>query len=201
MKQSGFTLVELAIVVVIIGLLITTVFQGQALIDSSRVDEAIKKSQDLASAVTEFKKRYRLLPGDMPSPPVQGVVAACSTGGNGNGQIDANESLCIPELLSKAGIITIDDVAGGLPIVQTYYGALSVRSTALSQTVGALGSNPFSSKHMLVTELANLTCSAAMAIDRKVDNGTLSSGIAIASVANCVSGGINDPVPLLAIAF
>jgi prepilin-type N-terminal cleavage/methylation domain-containing protein len=201
MKQRGFSLVELAVALTIIGLLIGAIFQGQSLIDAARVDTAVSKAQDLAAAVTEFKKRYRLYPGDMPAPPVTGLIAGCTAGGNGNGQIDAAESACVVDVLNKAGLIGFDDIVAGIPVVRSHYGTITVRSTALSQTVAARGSNPFVPSASFVTELANTTCEAARHIDRKLDDSVFSTGNTIASVDACVVGGANDPVPFIAIAF
>jgi prepilin-type N-terminal cleavage/methylation domain-containing protein len=201
MTQRGFSLVELSISVVIIGLLMLGVFKGQSLIDQARIDAAIKTSGDLASAVGEFKNRYRLLPGDMPSPPVQGVIAGCSAGGNGNGQIDSTESACVPEVLSKAGLISVSGTAGGLPIITSHYGSISVISVTLSNVVTARGANPFSTTVQYVVELSNLPCEAAQNVDRKLDNDSFVDGSVAASVLSCTPSTSNDPVPFVAIRF
>jgi prepilin-type N-terminal cleavage/methylation domain-containing protein len=201
MSQRGFTLIEMSISLVIIGLLIAAVLKGQSLIDAARVDAAISKSKDLAAAVTEFKKRYRLYPGDMPAPPVAGLIAGCIAGGNGNGQIDAAESSCVVDVLNKAGLIGFDEIIAGIPVIKTHFGTITVRSTVLSQTVTARGANPFLASALFVTELDNTTCEAARHIDRKIDDGIFTTGNVIASVDACTTGGANDPVPLIAIGF
>lgn len=64
-KQRGFTLIEIAIVLVIIGLLVGGVLKGQELIRSAQVRKAISNMDELKTAVFGFQDRFRALPGDM----------------------------------------------------------------------------------------------------------------------------------------
>ena len=62
--KKGFTLVELSIVLVIIGLLIGGVLVAQSLIDSAKIQSTIKILGQSDIAISNFKDRYRQLPGD-----------------------------------------------------------------------------------------------------------------------------------------
>lgn len=109
-KQGGFTLIEIAIVLVIIGLLLGGVLKGQELITSARVRNLISQQDGIKAAYFGFLDRYRALPGDYTAAAtnITGVAAgACGThNGNGNGQIEAgNESVQAWEHLSKSGFI------------------------------------------------------------------------------------------------
>ncbi|MEQ1775315.1 MAG: prepilin-type N-terminal cleavage/methylation domain-containing protein, partial [Burkholderiales bacterium] len=92
-KQRGFTLIEIAIVLVIIGLLLGGVLKGQELITSARVRNLISQQDGIKAAYFGFLDRYRALPGDYTAAVtnITGIsVAACNAGvGNGNGQIEA----------------------------------------------------------------------------------------------------------------
>lgn len=67
-QQNGFTLVELAIALMVIGLLIGGVLKGQELIENARIIRTIKDLKDYDTAVMVFRNTYNALPGDMKKP-------------------------------------------------------------------------------------------------------------------------------------
>jgi len=101
-KTAGFTLVELALVLVIIGLLITGVLKGEALIQNAKIKKLVNQKDSLAAAYYAFYDRYGAYPGDenLPSAPTNDTH-----NGNQNGQITGNEYWYLFEDLVLAGII------------------------------------------------------------------------------------------------
>lgn len=63
-KQSGFTLIEIAIVLVIIGLLLGGVLKGQELINSAKVKNLATDFKNIPLYIYGYQDKYRALPGD-----------------------------------------------------------------------------------------------------------------------------------------
>ncbi len=63
-KQSGFTLIELAIVLVIIGLLLGGVLKGQELINSAKVKNMASDFRNAQVQIYSYQDKFRALPGD-----------------------------------------------------------------------------------------------------------------------------------------
>jgi prepilin-type N-terminal cleavage/methylation domain-containing protein len=88
-KQAGFTLIELAIVLVIIGLLLGGVLRGQELINSARVKNLTRDFQNIQVFLYSYQDRFRAVPGDdfQANNHVNGGVVATTSGPTRNGQI------------------------------------------------------------------------------------------------------------------
>lgn len=67
-KKHGFTLVELSIILVIIGLIVGGVMVGQDLIKAAAIRSQISQIEQYNTAVNAFKLKYGYLPGDIPEP-------------------------------------------------------------------------------------------------------------------------------------
>jgi len=64
--QAGFTLVELAIVMVIIGLLVGGVIKGQELVNNAKITRVAKDLQGYEAALNAFRDQFKYYPGDFP---------------------------------------------------------------------------------------------------------------------------------------
>lgn len=65
-NKSGFTLVELSIVLVIIGLVAGGILLGNDLIEAAKVRKQISQLEEIESQINAFKLKYDYLPGDIP---------------------------------------------------------------------------------------------------------------------------------------
>lgn len=86
-NQHGFALVEIAIVMVIIGLIVGGIFAGRTLIENMRISKTVQLLKGIQSSALVFRDAYGRLPGDMPNTAARlpnCAVAPCATGGDGN---------------------------------------------------------------------------------------------------------------------
>jgi prepilin-type N-terminal cleavage/methylation domain-containing protein len=88
-RSQGFTLIEIAIVLVIIGLLLGGVLKGQELITGARVRNLISQQEGIKAAFFGFQDRYRALPGDYAAAATNINCTGTCPGGDGNGRIES----------------------------------------------------------------------------------------------------------------
>jgi prepilin-type N-terminal cleavage/methylation domain-containing protein len=178
--QAGFTLIEIAIVLVIIGLLLGGVLQGQQLIENSRVRQATNTFNGVAAGAFSYQDRYGRLPGD------DGDLAALNGRGGSwtqvtlfgdvNGSIDVTlaqtftgggEEAGFFQHLRAAGFISGNpgDI-GGAALPQNSFGGL-VGLTNASMGGGLAGTKVC---------MGNVTGSAAIALDTQLDDGSGATG-------------------------
>ena len=182
-KNPGFTLIELSVVLVVIGLVVAGVLMGRDLIEDAQTKKTIKSLESFRTAYYTFRGKYNGIPGDIRTPNVFWPEIG-SIEGDGNGYIDgdiANEPSYAWMQLALAGLVIID-----MPTPSTYvYG---IAPTATSATfwyyrdyTGALASRQGNSIHIsgipTVTDAAaGITALQGQQIDRKLDNGMPESG-------------------------
>lgn len=127
-KTAGFTMIEMAIVLVIMGLLLGGVLKGQAMINNAKVNSLIADVKGIQTAFLAFQDRYHHVPGDwdQASTAIPGAVN-CTTACN-TGAIDtAQKSVLAFNHLSAAGFLTGD------------YNGLGTTNTAANSPVNRWG--------------------------------------------------------------
>lgn len=79
-NKSGFTLVEMAIVLVIIAIVVGAILKGRELYTNTKLNSIVTKLKEYEGAYTQFKEKYSFAPGDYP-----GAGDTFSASGNGDG--------------------------------------------------------------------------------------------------------------------
>jgi prepilin-type N-terminal cleavage/methylation domain-containing protein len=170
--QAGFTLVEIAIVMVIIGLLIGGVLKGQAMIQNAKVKRVVKQADELRAAVFTFYDKYGVFPGDeaLPAIPPNGA----DNEGNGDGQIAGAEVFEVFNDLGLAGLIS-----------GTYNGTSNLPYHAFGDNVDVAWDNPppAAAPPAHYIRFYNLPADVCLEIDTKYDDGVYTTGAIVASAA------------------
>lgn len=178
-RQSGFTLIEIAIVLVIIGLLLGGILKGQELITSARVRNLISQQDGIKAAFYGFQDRYRALPGDYGQATSNLSGGTATANGNGDGTIlqptgGENEPKLAWDHLTRAGFLNgnyvYDTTAKDGPSPKNPYG----QDVQLIYD-GAYGSASSPLRHNIKTG-AQVPVEILAEIDRKTDDGTPVSG-------------------------
>lgn len=167
--QSGFTLIEIAIVLVIIGLLLGGILKGQELITQGRIRNVSNDLQSMTAAINLYQGRYLALPGDDAGAGTRWSTAPVATSGNGDGIIAgiynsttaADESRQFWLHLRRAGLV------GGAVNANNPPNAVGGITGVQNGAYGLPG---------IVVCTNNLPAVIAQAIDTQFDDGASATG-------------------------
>jgi len=176
-QQSGFTLVEIAIVLVIIGLLLGGVLKGQELINQAKIKNIANDFNGLSAAIYAYQDRYKKFPGDDDQAESRWTSPATKKG-DGNGRVGATgvnkvldcagadkdlENCRFWQHLRLSGFVAGDTATTNAP--------QNANGGVLQMQDGALGLSG------LVTCTSNLLGKVANAIDAQFDDGKPGTGL------------------------
>ncbi|HEY9531004.1 MAG TPA: prepilin-type N-terminal cleavage/methylation domain-containing protein [Burkholderiales bacterium] len=184
--QKGFTLVEIAIVLVIIGLLLGGILKGQEMIVQARIKNVIADMTGVSAAMYGYQDRYRALPGD----DANATRWAGAAVGNGNGIIEgtylaaAGESAEFWGHLRSAGFVAGTGIQQPFNAVSGRMGVQTGDGTGANpggvlQFAGVAGPPPVPASPAINTLLmcsANLPDKIAISVDAQMDDGFATSG-------------------------
>lgn len=202
--KAGFTLVELAIVLVIIGLIVGGILVGQDLIKAAEIRSTMAKMESYNVAANTFRNKFGGLPGDLISSRASQYGLTTRTGaagkGNGNSLIEgcaANATalgcetalfwrdLSDGKLLPTSFTTGTDAAAASITgdAVNSYIPNVPIRKTAYIHLFPLSGRNYYyvggfvTGAGGAVTASAGLTPTEAAQIDEKADDGLPTTGI------------------------
>lgn len=178
--QSGFTLIEIAIVLVIIGLLLGGILKGQELINSARVKNLAADFRNIPVFIYGYQDKYRSLPGD-DSAAVAHVGVGATEIGDGDGVIEGtwnnstaggsgtyDESHLFWLHVRRAGL-----APGSTSITASDFPPLN----ALSGRIGIQSAIPYTGlRGSFFICSTNITGSYAKQLDIQLDDGNTATG-------------------------
>ena len=177
--QKGFTLVEIAIVLVIIGLLLGGILKGQEMITQAKIKNVVSDFSGISAAYYGYQDRYRAIPGDDPNAATRwsGAAIHATAGEAGNGRIQGkynsptvgDESRLWWDHLRRAGFVAGNGTQQPFNAVTGMIGVET--GDGLGSTTTALGG--FGG---LIICSAGLPDKIAIAVDTQMDDGLPATG-------------------------
>lgn len=166
-QQGGFTLIEIAIVLVIIGLLLGGILKGQELITQAKIRNVVNDFTGTSAAFYAYQDRYRAIPGDDPNAETRWTN---TVKGNGDGIVGgaynslsgSAESAYFWQHLRFSGLIS---------------GATTDTSPPQNATSGITGvqNGAFGFAGLVICS-SNLPAKIAQAVDSQFDDGNATTG-------------------------
>lgn len=208
--QTGFTLIELAIVLVIIGLLLGGVLKGQELINSAKVKNMAADFKNIQVYIYGYQDRYRALPGDdrVASTHVSGATnAAAGTIGNGviNGEWDSvtttDESFLFWQHVRLAGFASGSTTFGTADQLAAYQptnadgGRIGIQSVStLTEVLPLSVANPTGISGSFAICSGGVLGRFARQLDTALDDGAGDTGSVRIVLPNTPTTGVAAPV-------
>ncbi|MSQ72933.1 MAG: prepilin-type N-terminal cleavage/methylation domain-containing protein [Betaproteobacteria bacterium] len=185
-SQTGFTLVEIAIVLVIIGLLLGGILKGQEMITQAKIKNVINDFNGIAAATSSYQDRYRALPGDELDATTVARWGATAFGGDANGVLCTGVCGATPPAYNAAAVAPA--LAGPEPNLFWMHlrfsgfvaGPTSGIGTAQQPANAANGILGVQTTGMGFTSTivcsSNLPDKIAIAVDTQMDDGAATTG-------------------------
>jgi prepilin-type N-terminal cleavage/methylation domain-containing protein len=211
-SQKGFTLIELSIVLVIIGLIVGGVLVGQDLIKAAETRAAIGQLEKYEVAANTFRTKYNGIPGDLTGATNFGfTVTGITTAVNGNGLLNRgtdngtaydDESAAFFKHLAEANMISEQIAAttfatASVGTIASYAPASKLGKGAMILAAGYSGTNYFiigaptvAAGVLTFTAGSEVPVLDSFSIDNKMDDGLPATGrvIAITNIATADAG-------------
>ena len=184
--ERGFTLVEIAIVLVIIGLLLGGILKGQEMITQAKIKNIVNDFNGITVAVTSYQDRYRAIPGDDQNATTRWTTQAPASG-NGNGVVagsykdnDTTGSGGAPAATAESNLFWQHlRIAGFVPGLTTGTGSGTPPPNAAGGLIGVesglVGTSGLGFTSLIVC-FSNLPEKIASAVDAQMDDAKPATG-------------------------
>lgn len=198
-RKNGFTLIELAIVLVIIGLLLGATLKGQELINSAKVKNMAADFKNIQIQIYSYQDKYKALPGDDAAANLH--VGSSATNGNGNGVIEGTFNAASGESfqfwqqlrLAKLATGTTDIAAANYLPVNADGGRIGVQAGTTPSIVNLAGayiicssgiSGQFAKQLDLMLDDGNTATGAFMATAGSIGGDSAATAVAVSEMSD-----------------
>ena len=205
-QQSGFTLVEIAIVLVIIGLLLGGILKGQELINSAKVKNMANDFRTIPTYIYAYQDKFKALPGDDrtasthvtgAADPPAGLAGNGVINGNWNSVTNTDESFLFWQHIRLANL-----AAGPTAVADPDYipknangGILGISSATDAQleidNLAAAPTNPMRGTYLVCSK--GILGKFAKQLDIQMDDGNTASGSMRAHLDTAALGTASTP--------
>ena len=184
--QRGFTLVEIAIVLVIIGLLLGGILKGQEMITQAKIKNLINDFNGLSAAMYSYQDRYRALPGDELNANTTSRWGTNAYGGDGNGVFNRGGTNAATDVYNNAAEVPASTtseanlfwmhlrLAGFVPGATSGIASTQQPNNAVNGIVGVQTSGMGFTSNIICT--SNLPDKVGIAVDSQMDDGNATTG-------------------------
>ena len=210
-KQAGFTLIELAIVLVIIGLLLGGVLRGQELINSAKAKNITADLKNVQIFIYGYQDKFRAIPGDdanvathinggTPATTPAGTLNNAQINGTWNSATATDESFLFWQHVRLAGFATGPTAVGDAAYLprNAESGRFGVQSLNAA-FVTIVDVAPMTGSYVTCTE--NIAGRLVKQIDANLDDGNTATGslraVLAAGNASVASAAIIDGTPYI----
>lgn len=182
-NESGFTLIELSIVLVVVGLIIGSILVALSILQNARVTSTINLMQGVQSAYSTYNQNYNAVAGDDAQAATRFSTAGVTNYGGGDGLIGtsssypgtataangngAYESAMVWADLRAAGLVK-GSATDANPPSNPFGGVVGIQNGAFGANGIATGTN--------VMCISNIPGDAAQIIDQRQDDGDATTG-------------------------
>jgi prepilin-type N-terminal cleavage/methylation domain-containing protein len=182
-NRKGFTLVELAIVLVIIGIILGAVLKGQELITNAKISRLYNTYREMQAAMYTYYDRYGYFPGDDPTANGRSALWAVVANGDGNGVIATGLASTAPVYACTAvgeqcnlwaGLRMANIISGGTTAPTAYQNPTNPFGGAIAISYFAYGVAPAISDNWV--HFQNIPPAIAQILDTKYDDGVWNTG-------------------------
>ncbi len=201
-KQQGFSLIELAIVLVIAGLLLAGVMRGQELIANAKVKGLAADFRNIPTYLYGYQDRFRVLPGDdhAANTHLTGGVNAASTSQAQDGVVQGawnststdDESYLVWQHLRLAGLMNGSTATGAAQYIPRNSEGGQIGLATVSN-VTELTATGLTGSHLLCSD--GILGRYALQLDAMLDDGVGDTGaMRVLTKGAVASAGVNAPV-------